>query len=196
MAKSNPEPLRFSCTCGSLCGHISPKAAKAGTRVVCHCPDCRAAALYHGCPDPAELGGADLMHLSPDAVIIDQGAEHLRLMQLSPKGLYRWYADCCNTPLLATPRSPKLPLVSMRSAIFEEPDRLGKVVAEAFVPQRGKPPRHKGAGRLVFQLASRMISAWSTGRWKNNPFFDSTSGTPIATSTVLSKEQRSALTRP
>jgi hypothetical protein len=38
---------------------------------------------------------------------------HLRLMRLSEKGLLRWYAGCCDTPLFNTMATPKVPFVGV-----------------------------------------------------------------------------------
>ncbi|MFP3382609.1 DUF6151 family protein [Tritonibacter sp. SIMBA_163] len=186
-------PLRFACACGSLCGHVEPTSVKQGTRILCHCADCRAVELYHGCPDPKDTG-VDLLQLNPDMVTIDQGAEHLQLLKLSPKGLLRWYAGCCGTPLFNSLGKPKLPFIAVRSALFDDPDQLGKVIAQAFIPQPGKPPKHEGAARMTMKLASRMISAWASGRWRQTPLFDIDSGAPKAEPLILTKSERRALT--
>lgn len=188
---SSSEDMVFSCRCGSLSGHLAAAGIKPGARILCHCADCRAVELYHNCDDPAGHG-VDLFQVSPDMVTIDRGAEHLSLMQLSPRGLYRWYAGCCGTPLFNGLRNPKMPFMAIRSTLFQEPDRLGRVIAEAFVPQAGKPPIHKNAGRMTFKLASRMIAAWVSGRWRLTPLFDMESRSPKATPKVLSKDERRA----
>jgi len=46
--------------------------------------------------------GVALYQTRPDCVHIDDGAEHLACLRLSPKGLLRWYASCCDTPLANT----------------------------------------------------------------------------------------------
>ncbi|TNJ48238.1 DUF6151 family protein [Phaeobacter sp. B1627] len=185
--------LRFACACGALSGHIAPGSARQGSRIHCHCGDCRAVELHHGCPDPAGTG-VDLLQLNPDMVKIDQGAEHLSLLQLSPRGLYRWYAGCCGTPLFNSPRTAKLPFIAIRAALFAEPDSLGKVIARTFIPKKGKPPQHKGAARMTYKLIGRMLSARLTGRWKQTPLFDTETGAPVALPQVLTKAERKALT--
>ncbi|KUP91254.1 DUF6151 family protein [Tritonibacter horizontis] len=187
------DALTFACQCGSLAGHISRGAERHCSRILCHCADCRAVELYHSCPDPAG-SGVDLLQLSPDMLHIDQGAEHLRLLQLSPRGMFRWFAGCCGTPLFNTPRSPKLPFVAVRSALFATPDRLGRIIAQAFIPRRGKPPAHKGAARMTYRLMTRMVPARLSGRWRQTPLFDIATGAPVVAPQVLSKAERNALT--
>ncbi|MFV1441309.1 DUF6151 family protein [Phaeobacter sp. JH20_36] len=188
------DPLSFACDCGQIRGALSPEARKAGTRVVCFCADCRANELYHNQPDPAP-GPVDLFQVNPDGVTFHQGQDLLRVMRLSPKGLLRWYAGCCGTPMANTLAKPTLPFAGMRSDRFADPSALGKVRARAFVPKAGKQPRTEGAARMVISLLSRMISARLSGRWKETPFFDIASGAPISEPEVISKEARAELLR-
>ncbi|WP_278920864.1 DUF6151 family protein [Pseudophaeobacter profundi] len=185
------EACTFSCNCGRLAGHISAEGRKSGLRLLCFCQDCRAAELYHNQPDPVD--GVDLFQLAPHAITLTQGAEHLQLMRLGPKGLYRWYADCCGTPFANTLAKPQLAFAGMRSDLFENPDCLGKVRARSAVPQPGKPPRNEGMMRMVYGIFSRMITARLSGMWRQTPFFDSTSGQPVTKAKVLSKEERASL---
>ncbi|OIQ24923.1 MAG: hypothetical protein BM562_17670 [Alphaproteobacteria bacterium MedPE-SWcel] len=175
-----------------MSGHLAAGSVKQGSRILCHCADCRAVELHHGCPDPAGTG-VDLLQLNPDMVAIDHGAEHLSLLQLSPRGVFRWYAGCCGTPLFNTPRTAKLPFIAVRAALFAEPDSLGKVIAQTFIPKKGKPPQHKGAGRMTYKLIGRMVSARITGRWKQSPLFDRDTGAPVVAPQILSKADRKAL---
>ncbi|WP_293573465.1 DUF6151 family protein [Phaeobacter sp.] len=184
--------LEFSCNCGDLCGHLTPEAQRAGTRIECFCPDCRAAELHFQQPDPAP-GAVDLFQTTPDGIHITKGAENLRLMRLSPRGLMRWYAGCCGAPIANTLAKPGLPFVGLRSDRFADPAALGKIKARAFVPQPGKAPRTYGGARMALALLSRMITVRMSGRWRETPFFDVETGTPVAEAEVISKEARAAL---
>lgn len=183
--------FNFSCSCGSFAGHISAQGQKSGLRILCHCPDCRAAELYHHRPAPVE--GVDLFQLAPQAITISKGAEHLRLLCLGPKGLFRWYAGCCGTPFANTLAKPQLAFAGLRTDMFDDKDALGKVKAEAHVPRPGKPPRSKGMARMVYGIFSRMITARLSGLWRETPFFDVETGKPVAEPEVLSKEARAKL---
>ncbi|AXT34550.1 hypothetical protein D1820_05930 [Phaeobacter sp. LSS9] len=188
------DPLSFACDCGKIRGELSQEARKAGTRIVCFCADCRANEIYHNQPDPAP-GPVDLFQVNPDGVRFHQGQDLLRLMRLSPKGLFRWYAGCCGTPMANTLAKPTLPFAGLRSDRFADKDALGKIRARAFVPKQGKQPRTEGAARMVMSLLSRMISARLSGRWRETPFFDVESGEPVSKPEVISKEERAALLR-
>ncbi len=183
--------LGFSCSCGSLVGHITAEAQKSGLRLLCHCPDCRAAELFHQQPDPVE--GVDLFQLAPHAISITKGAEHLRLMRLGPKGLFRWYAGCCGTPFANTLAKPQLSFAGLRSDIFDNKEALGKVKAQANIARPGKPPQNKGMARMVYGIFSRMLTARLSGLWRQTPFFDAETGQPVAEPEVLSKDERARL---
>ncbi|MGR3758952.1 DUF6151 family protein [Roseobacteraceae bacterium NS-SX3] len=186
------EGLEFSCNCGALRGHVTAQGVKTGTRIACYCADCRANELYHGQPDPAP-GPVDLFQLAPDAIKITRGAEHLKAIRLGPRGPLRWYAACCGTPFANTLDKRFLPFAGMRADLFADKDKLGKLRAQAFVPQPGKPPRTKGAGRMAMGILARMLGALASGRWKETPFFDPATGKPAAAPRMLSKEERRAL---
>ena len=185
--------LEFSCSCGGFAGHITEEARKSGLRLLCHCADCRAAELFHGQADPTE--GVDLFQLAPDGIVITKGAEHLRLLRLSPKGLHRWYTGCCGTPFANTLAKPQLAFAGMRSDLFADKSALGKIKAHANIPQPGKPPRSKGMFAMVFGIFSWMLAARLSGRWRQTPFFDIETGAPVAEAEIPSKEARAQLYR-
>lgn len=194
MARGSSAPLEFSCTCGQVQGHLDASALRDGVHLRCHCPDCRAAELYFGQPDPAPDGVA-LFQTAPDRLHFTAGQAHLGLMRLGPNGLYRWYATCCNAPLANTLKSPKLPFAGMPLARFAEAERFGKVQAQGFLPTRDGKPRHKGAGRMVWRMLSRFLSAWMSGAWRNTPFFDAETGKPVSEAKIPTREERKALYR-
>lgn len=186
------EDQPFACSCGALSGYVAAHGIKNGTRAVCYCADCRAGVLYLGQPDPAP-GPVDFFQTSPDSVKITQGAEHLRLMRLGPKGLFRWYAGCCNSPLANTLAKSTLPFAGLHVDRFANKDALGKVRTRGFVPQPGKPPKTKGAAAMALGIISRMATSRMSGRWRQTPFFDVETSLPVANPEIPSKEARAKL---
>jgi Family of unknown function (DUF6151) len=59
-----------------------------------------------------DRGGSDSIQIAPAALRFTKGQDQIEGLRLTPKGLYRWYAKCCNTPVGNT-RAPALPFVSM-----------------------------------------------------------------------------------
>jgi Family of unknown function (DUF6151) len=188
------DPLGFSCGCGALKGHVTAEGVRSGSHVLCYCPDCRAGELCFQQPDPAP-GPVDIFQLSPDTVVIDQGAEHLAAIRLSPNGMFRWYAKCCDTPLCTTMKSAKTPFAGMSVDRFDDPDRLGPVVSKGFVPAPDGSRKHETAYRAAWPLIKRMAVARLSGRWKQTPFFDAKTNAPVVEPRVIDKSERAPLYR-
>ena len=121
-------PLR--CHCGAVRGEMDTERAYA--RATCYCKDCRAFARFLGVPGVLDAsGGTDIVPVAPAAVRITAGGEHVVCMSLSPKGLLRWYAACCRTPLANTPR----PVVQFMVAVTDP--RLGSRVTRGAATSAG-----------------------------------------------------------
>lgn len=100
---------KLSCRCGKVQGSICAKADDS-IRLRCYCEDCRNYAnfiekdssskesiVYQPC------GESRLVQVCKSGVSIDQGVEHLKLSRRAPNtGMFRYYASCCNTPILNT----------------------------------------------------------------------------------------------
>ena len=97
-------PLR--CRCGSIEGYVA--APRVGARAICYCRDCQTFARFLGNPNEVlnGQGGTDIIATLPGHVHFTRGVDQLRCISLSHKGLLRWYAGCCRTPVGNTPRDP------------------------------------------------------------------------------------------
>ncbi|WP_120633209.1 DUF6151 family protein [Ruegeria sp. EL01] len=192
MGKSEKSGLAFACSCGSVQGHIKPDGIKSGTHAECFCSDCRAAQLYFDQPDPAP-GPVEILQISPEAIEFHQGTENLAAMQLSPKGMYRWYVTCCNAPVANTFKTPKFPFVGVIVDRIADPAALGPVTSRGSVPQPDGTQKHEKIGSAIFKLFKRAAKSRLTGGWKSTPFFNTETGDPIVTPAVISKCERDAL---
>jgi hypothetical protein len=121
---ASPTEVGFSCRCGGIAGRLTGVDPDKGTHVRCHCDDCRRANAHFGIPGTREAG-VGLWQTTPDKVKIDKGAVNLRLMRLSPRGLLRWYAGCCDTPLFNTMATPKVPFVGVLTDRLADTAPLG-----------------------------------------------------------------------
>jgi hypothetical protein len=191
------EVATISCRCGGVSGRVTGASPRAANRIVCYCDDCQA---FLHCLDRADLldphGGTDIVQIAPACVAFDRGIEHIAGLRLTPKGLYRWYAACCNTPLGNT-LSPAIPFVGIVAQTFEDANRyfgkpIGAILGKFAV---GTPPA--GSTRLNLPLlarAIRMIIGWRLrGKAWPHPFFDRQSRKPIRPVTVLTGGEREAL---
>lgn len=188
----NTPPLGFSCTCGTIQGALDPVAKRSGTHLMCHCSDCRAAQLYLDQPDPGQ-DGVDLFQMAPDTITFRSGTDHLAAFRLGPKGPLRWYAACCNAAMFNTLASPKLSFSTLHVARLTTPNAIGPVTARSFVPRPGQPPKHQGTKVMIWRLVARMGAARLSGRWRKTPFFDPSTGKPIAAPVMVTKEDRAKL---
>jgi hypothetical protein len=155
--------------------------------VICYCDDCQAFAEYlQRAGDVLDArGGSDIVQTAPRYVDFAHGREHLACVRLTPKGVLRWYAACCRTPIGNTPANPKLAFVGLLHNCLGTPaeldERFGPPrmrVFTAFAKGEPKPKRQIpiGAGAV---LAWHLATARFAGAHRPSPFFDR-SGHPIA----------------
>src|SRR5262249_43578638 len=106
------------CRCGEVEGRVANAARETVNRVVCYCDDCQAFLHHLGRADlPDAHGGSDIVQVAPASLAYLRGADRIAGLRLGPKGLYRWYAACCKTPLGNT-LSPAIPFVGVIAQAF------------------------------------------------------------------------------
>lgn len=193
-------PLR--CRCGTLRGNVGhPEKA---SRVVCYCKDCQSFAHFLGKPDDVldSLGGTESVATLSQYVEFTQGLEALACMSLSPKGVLRWYASCCNTPIGNTLRDRRIAYVALvhsclpgSSATREDafgPVRLRANAASAKRSTESSWMRNVGGlVRILLPVARARL----TGSYRRTPFFHRGSGEPVAQPKVITREERASLRR-
>ncbi|SDQ25873.1 DUF6151 family protein [Pseudoxanthomonas sp. CF125] len=95
--------LSLRCECGRVQGRV--ETDQVYVRATCYCKDCQAYARWLDRPGVADAqGGTDMVAMNPAGVHITAGSEQIACMSLSGKGILRWYAACCRTPLGNTSR--------------------------------------------------------------------------------------------
>ncbi len=186
------------CRCGAVEGRIRNASPAAVNRLVCYCDDCQAFAQYLGRSDLVDVfGGTDIVQVAPASVSFTRGGDQIVGLRLSAKGLHRWYARCCKTPLGNT-LGPAIPFVGIVAQAFGDAEVFGKprgAIQGRFA--LGEPPdRSIGQELRLAARAFRMIIGWRLGRkaWPN-PFFDQKTGLPNRPLTILSPAERDALRR-
>ena len=116
------------------CGHVQGVVGTANTyvRATCYCTDCRAFAQWLGTPGLLDAaGGVDVVAMAPSQVRITAGQDQVACMSLSERGIHRWYAACCRTPLGNMGRNPAIHYVGMSTACM-----ASDVADAAFGPAR------------------------------------------------------------
>lgn len=183
-----PHPIR--CRCGALTGTL---AAEAWTnRLICYCDDCQAFARQLERADDVldSHGGSDIVQTGPSYVAFSAGQEHLACLRLTSRGLLRWYAACCRTPIGNTPANPRFAFVGLLHVALGDRARLD----EAFGPPRmhvhtrfaqGDPrPDAVISVPRIAAMMYRVAAARVSGRYRRTPFFDA-AGAPLAAPEVV-----------
>lgn len=182
------ETRQLQCRCGAMVWRIAPRAR--GSRVVCYCADCQTAARHLGAEDRLDdAGGTEIFQTLPADVEITRGARQLALMRLGPKGLFRWHAGCCGTPVANTLATPGFSFAGM--VLPAGRTDFGPVTARVQTQTARRPVRGYGFAATGFQVVGRALRARLTKAWRRTPFFDAT-GAPVAVPRVLSLAEREA----
>jgi len=195
--------IELSCRCGEIHGTLNGVTPANCNRVICYCEDCRAF-LHH--LERAELldaqGGTEVVQVAPAAVTFERGTERIACVRLTSKGLYRWYASCCKTPLGNT-LTPSVPFIGIPWELLRgTPDvrardeAFGRVRAASFAKSAmGGPPQNLPSAHLGHLLkAVWLVLSWRfRGSVWPHPFFDRTTKAPRYPVAVLSPNEREAL---
>jgi len=190
----------FRCRCGAVTGHVANPHLT--NHSVCYCEDCQAFIRFLG--REAELldarGGSEGVQVLPKDVRFETGFERLATLRLSPKGMVRWYATCCSTPIGGTPPTAKLPFAGLSRACLEN---AAPSVEQSFGPvrfcvftagARGDPkPRRFGVAGFVLWMIGNRLRARLTGGFRQNPFFDTATDRPLVEPRVLTPAERGRL---
>jgi hypothetical protein len=93
--------IKLKCSCGKIQGKTENVNSTTGTRIVCCCDDCQSFAQYLGQESHIldQYGGTDLFQMPISHLKITEGNDQIACMRISSRGMYRWYASCCNTPI-------------------------------------------------------------------------------------------------
>jgi hypothetical protein len=191
----------LQCRCREVRGSVSDVSPNTVNRVVCYCDDCQAFLHHLGRADLLDpCGGSDIVQIAPASLSFVQGKERIVGLRLTPKGLYRWYASCCGTPL-GNMVSPAIPFLGIVAQAFESetqtPDELfGKPIGAIYGKYAvGRAP--EGSTRFNPKLiarALRMVVGWRIrGRSWPHPFLERASYAPRFPVTTLSDREREAL---
>ena len=191
-------PADVRCRCGEVRGRVTDATRATVNRVVCYCDDCQAFAHHLGRADLLdEHGGTDVVQVAPASLAFHRGAERIVGLRLTPKGLYRWYASCCKTPLGNTV-GPAIPFVGIVAQAFEAgaDELFGEPISGIFGKYAvGTAPAGSTSWNVrMYARAIRMVLGWRLGgRAWPHPFFDRATGAPSHPLTTLSPAEREAL---
>ena len=177
----NQATAQLRCECGCVEGTLRKASPRHVNRVVCYCDDCQKFAACLGRTDLLDSsGGTDIVQVASSRLQFTSGQEQIRGVRLSDNGTYRWFANCCKTPLgnmvnigmpaIGIPIAPFLAAGESLSARFGEP--IGRIRGEYAVGTTGPPP--SGIPLIVMARAAPKVLAWKILRkGRGNPFLSS-----------------------
>lgn len=187
---------RLRCRCGTLTGYVGhPKKARRG---MCYCRDCQAYA--HALAGDSGIldaqGGTDVVATLQSNVTLTHGNEALACLSLTPNGLLRWYASCCNTPIANTTRNYHMSYVGLVHTCLHD---ASESLDDAFGPVRMRvntrsarapvKPTPFGTLNAVAGLSLALVRARLDGSYRRTPFFDS-QGIPATSPRILTPDER------
>jgi hypothetical protein len=193
--------LALSCRCGHVRGVANEVAPTSGFRFVCYCRDCQAFARFLQRPDVLDMaGGTDIFHMPAGRVTLTAGTDAIRCLRFSSR-VFRWYADCCRTPIANT-AGPRFPVVGLIHSFMSHyadgrtrDEALGAPLCRIFehsaigpLPPNAPPPRSL---ELVAPRVPTLLGWWMRGLGRPNPFFSETG--PLSAPRVFTPSERAAL---
>ncbi len=202
---SSPLDLPLRCRCGHVRGVAREVSPSSGLRFVCYCDDCQAFARFLGRADVLDAaGGTDIVHMPPARMRLTAGTDALRCLSLGSRGVLRWYANCCRTPIANSAAGPRFPVAALihcfidhaaddrsRDAVLGPPVcRIHEGSALGPLPPTAPPPL---SFRVSLRRASTVLGWWLRGLARPHPFFDPSTDAPCAVPRVLTPAERAAL---
>lgn len=195
-------PMHIQCECGKFRAQLEQFPHNTPGRLVCYCDDCQALLHYLNRADLLDAaGGTEVIPVYPSEIKILEGREVLKCVRLSPKGLYRWFTGCCNTPVAST--RPGFPWVGMVHRVYSVQDSdylektLGPIKSRIMGRfAKGTPPSGTASGidfKGFVTVLPFLLKGALMGKAKRSPFFEQDGVTPIVHPRVLSLEERDAV---
>lgn len=179
------------------CGAVKGKLRSIGTcnRLICYCTDCRAFAHFLGKAPFVldEQGGIEIVQVAQQNLLFCQGEDLLSAVRLSEKGMIRWYATCCGTPIGNTMASRKASFIGLIHNCLDRQQMDKDFGANVAVLNtdtalgQAKPKQRGLLGvlvRFIWIVATNRLN----GGYKNSPLFNS-SGLPRVTPKILRTDE-------
>ena len=173
--------LNLQCKCGLVKGVVKNVNPKSGNRCICFCNDCQAFPTHLGVAGTVldEFGGTELFQVPLSHVKFNQGLENVRCLRLTRKGLYRWYTECCNTPI-GNNVSSNFPFFGIvHSFMSEDTNRdelLGPIRGAVYLKNAKegfvKPKEYASELGVTLRVISKLLIWKLKGLSKPSAFFD------------------------
>jgi hypothetical protein len=142
--------------------------------------------------------------MPPGRVKVAAGADAVRCLRLSDRGVLRWYTDCCRTPIGNTAASPRFPVIGLVHSFMDlgagghsRDEVLGPPVCRIYegsavetLPPSAPPRPSLG---VFVRRASKIFRWWTLGVGRPSPLFDHRTKAPLVVPRVLTQSERATL---
>jgi hypothetical protein len=165
--------------------------------MVCYCADCQAYAhaLGQGAAVLDAQGGSSIVASLQQHVAFHQGADALACLALTERGIWRWYARCCNTPVANIAHRPQMSYVGLVHTVL---GACAAQVAQRWPASFNVNTTHARGAVAAPGVAALLGTAWLmggvlgarlSGGWRVSPFFRPGTAEPVAPVRVLSADE-------
>ena len=179
--------VKLSCECGLVRGKVVDYSPQNANRIYCYCKDCRRFPEVLGVSDRVvdSDGGTEIIQVPMNSVHVEQGMDQIRCLHLKEGGLFRWYSECCKTPLGNT-LDGKMPFFGIIHSFLEPMDMkesaLGPVMGLVHTQSALNPPKqkkhYKGKFSILFTVVSRLLK-WKYQKLHQPSCFFEANGLPV-----------------
>ncbi|MCB0369094.1 MAG: hypothetical protein KDD45_06480 [Bdellovibrionales bacterium] len=179
--------MQIQCDCGNFRAELTGLSKNTPGRLACYCDDCQSFAKKINREDILDsFGGTEIIPVYPCEFKFIQGQEHLKCNLLTNKGLTRWTAECCNSPIANI--RPKFPWVGVYHTAYTAHDAkflssLGMIRSRIMGKyKKGHPPfeiSDKLRLKDVLVVAPFLLKGFLLKKYKQSPFFKQDGHTPI-----------------
>lgn len=189
--------MEIQCECGKFRAQLTQFPKNTPGRIVCYCRDCQAFLNYLKRTDLMDQnGGTEIIPAYPADLKIVEGQEQLKCLRLSPKGMFRFYSNCCQTPIANT--DAQRPWIGVHRRMYTvldatKPEKTLGEVKSRFMGQEaiGTPPKGtplKFDFKTITTIMPYIFKGLILGKAKPSPFFKN--GQAIVDPMVLTSEER------
>ncbi|WP_244623592.1 DUF6151 family protein [Shewanella salipaludis] len=183
----------IQCQCGAVKGKLD--SIGTNNRLICYCTDCRAFAHFLGKAPYVldEQGGTEIVQVAQQRLFFYQGEDLLSAVRLSEKGMIRWYATCCGTPIGNTMANRTASFIGLIHSCLDrqkmDKDFGAKVaILNTDTALGHRKPKQRGLLGVIVRFIWILVANRVNGRYKKSPLFNS-SGLPRVTPKILGAEE-------
>lgn len=187
----------IQCKCGMLRGQLEGTGVH--NRLICYCGDCRAFAHFLGKAAEVldEQGGTEIVQVAQPRLRFSQGIDKLAAMRLSEKGMIRWYASCCNSPIGNIMADQKMSFIGLIHVALDrnrmDQDFGTKIALLNTDTALGETkPKQRGLLGVIARFIWIVVTMRFSGRYKNSQLFNA-KGEPRVVPLVLTRNDSHSL---